>query len=183
MMKYIPNTIFKVREGDLNESGGCSFTEGKWVDKSTTDYFKDKNVVLFSLPGAFTPTCTSQQLPGFEKLYEDFKAYGIDEIYCISVNDSFTMNAWAFREGIKDVKVIPDGSAEFTEGMDMLVRKDDKGFGARSWRYAAIIKNGEITKMFEEPGKCDNSVDDPYGESSPENVLQYLKIKNGDDLL
>ena len=179
----LPKVIFKIREGDITEDGGCSFEEGSWVEKSTDDIFKDKRIIIFSLPGAFTPTCTSQQLPGFESKYEDFKAMEIDEIYCISVNDSFTMNAWACNEGIKNVKVLPDGSGVFTEGMNMLVKKDNVGFGERSWRYAAFVNNGIVEKMFEEPGKEDNCVSDPYGESSPEKVLAYLLSKNGDDLL
>ena len=179
----LPKVMFKIREGDITEDGGCSFEEGSWVEKSTDDIFKDKRIIIFSLPGAFTPTCTSQQLPGYEAKYEDFKAMGIDEVYCVSVNDSFVMNAWANKEGIKNVKVIPDGSGVFTKGMNMLVKKDDKGFGERSWRYAAIIDNGVVEKMFEEPGKEDNCASDPYGESSPETVMKYLNMKNGDDVL
>ena len=179
----IPKVTFKIREGDLSEDGGCNFDEGCWTEKTSDEIFNDKKIIVFSLPGAFTPTCTSQQLPGYEAKYEDFKAMGIDEIYCVSVNDSFVMNAWANKEGVKNVKVIPDGSGVFTEGMNMLVKKDDKGFGERSWRYAAIINNGIVEKMFEEPGKEDNCASDPYGESSPETVMKYLNMKNGDDVL
>ena len=179
----IPKVTFKIREGDLSEDGGCNFDEGCWTEKTSDEIFNDKKIIVFSLPGAFTPTCTSQQLPGYEAKYEDFKAMGIDEVYCVSVNDSFVMNAWANKEGVKNVKVIPDGSGVFTEGMNMLVKKDDKGFGERSWRYAAIINNGIVEKMFEEPGKEDNCASDPYGESSPETVMKYLNMKNGDDVL
>tara|TARA_R110000803_G_scaffold192702_1_gene255598 strand:- start:3 stop:548 length:546 start_codon:yes stop_codon:yes gene_type:complete len=179
----IPKVIFKIRKGDITEDGGCSFEEGSWVNKSSEEIFKDKKILVFSLPGAFTPTCTSQQLPGYESQYEDFKAMGIDEIYCVSVNDSFTMNAWACNEGIKNVKVLPDGSGVFTEGMNMLVKKDNLGFGERSWRYAAIINNGVVEKMFEEAGKEDNCASDPYDVSSPNNVMKYLNMKNGDDVL
>jgi thioredoxin-dependent peroxiredoxin len=179
----IPKVTFKIREGDLSEDGGCNFDEGCWTEKTSDEIFNDKKIIVFSLPGAFTPTCTSQQLPGYEAKYEDFKAMGIDEVYCVSVNDSFVMNAWANKEGIKNIKVIPDGSGVFTEGMNMLVKKDDKGFGERSWRYAAIINNGIVEKMFEEPGKEDNCASDPYGESSPETVMKYLNMKNGDDVL
>ena len=176
----VPSIIFKIREGDLTEDGGCAFDEGKWVEKTSDEIFNNKKVIIFSLPGAFTPTCTSKQLPGFEENYSAFKELGIDEIYCISVNDSFVMNAWACNEGIKNVKVLPDGSGIFTKGMNMLVKKDNKGFGERSWRYAAIINNGSVEKMFEEPGKIDNCTTDPYGESSPENVLKYLQsTQNG----
>ena len=179
----IPKVTFKIREGDLSEDGGCNFDEGCWTEKTSDEIFNDKKIIVFSLPGAFTPTCTSQQLPGYEAKYEDFKAMGIDEVYCVSVNDSFVMNAWANKEGIKNIKVIPDGSGVFTKGMNMLVKKDDKGFGERSWRYAAIINNGIVEKMFEEPGKEDNCASDPYGESSPETVMKYLNMKNGDDVL
>ena len=179
----IPKVTFKIREGDLSEDGGCNFDEGCWTEKTSDEIFNNKKIIVFSLPGAFTPTCTSQQLPGYEAKYEDFKAMGIDEVYCVSVNDSFVMNAWANKEGIKNVKVIPDGSGVFTKGMNMLVKKDDKGFGERSWRYAAIIDNGVVEKMFEEPSKEDNCASDPYGESSPETVMKYLNMKNGDDVL
>ena len=148
---------------------------GEWQDTNTDTYFKDKKVILFSLPGAFTPTCSNQQLPGFEKLANVFKEHGIDEIYCMSVNDSFVMNAWADKQKLENVKVIPDGNGEFTEKVGMLCSKRDKCFGDRSWRYAAIINDGVVEKVFEEPGKADDLSEDPYGESSPENVLKYLQ--------
>lgn len=177
----LPKVTFKIREGDIGEDGGCTFEGGRWIEKTTDDLFKGKKVVLFSLPGAFTPTCTSKQLPGFENNYNEFKKHFIDEIYCISVNDTFVMNAWAHSENLKNVKVIPDGSGQFTRQMGMLVDKDNKGFGYRSWRYAMIVNDGIIEKIFEEPGKSDNFEEDPYGESSPENVLMWLeqgKINN-----
>ena len=171
----LPKVNFKVREGDIDEAGGCTFDNGKWTTKTTDDYFKGKKAIVFSLPGAFTPTCTSQQLPGFEANWPNFQEHFIDEIYCISVNDSFVMNAWANNEEIKNVKVIPDGEGVFTRQMGMLVKKNDKGFGYRSWRYAMIVNDGIIEKIFEEPGKSDDCTTDPYGESSPENVLQWLE--------
>ena len=131
----IPKVIFKTREGDSSNSPNECSIGGKWVDKSTDDYFKGKRVILFSLPGAFTPTCSTYQLPDFDKLYDDFKKIGIDEIYCISVNDSFVMNAWAKHHKIDKVKVIPDGNGEFTRKMGMLVEKNNLGFGYRSWKY------------------------------------------------
>jgi len=148
---------------------------GEWQNTNTDTYFKDKKVILFSLPGAFTPTCSNQQLPGFEKLANVFKEHGIDEIYCMSVNDSFVMNAWADKQKLENVKVIPDGNGEFTEKVGMLCSKRDKCFGDRSWRYAAIINDGVVEKVFEEPGKADDLSEDPYGESSPENVLKFLQ--------
>jgi len=171
----LPKVTFKIREGDIGEDGGCTFEGGRWIEKTTDDLFKGKKIVLFSLPGAFTPTCTSKQLPGFENNYNEFKKHFIDEIYCISVNDTFVMNAWAHNENLKNVKVIPDGSGQFTRQMGMLVDKDNKGFGYRSWRYAMIVNDGIIEKIFEEPGKSDNFGEDPYGESSPENVLMWLE--------
>ena len=148
---------------------------GEWKNVSTDDYFKGKRVILFALPGAFTPTCSNQQLPGYEKLHNVFKQHGIDEIYCLSINDSYVMNAWAANQKLEKVKVIPDGNGDFTDQVDMLVEKTDCGFGMRSWRYAAIINDGTVEVMFEEPGKTDNNDGDPYSVSSPENVLKYLQ--------
>ena len=172
MIKAIPDVMFKTRVRDDSLGGDNPF---KWEEKSSSDYFSNKRVILFSLPGAFTPTCSTFQLPDFNKLYDDFKSFGIDEIYCISVNDSFVMNAWAKHHEIGKVKVIPDGSAEFTRKMGMLVKKDNLGFGLRSWRYAMIIENNEVVQTFIEPGFKDNAEDDPYGETSPQNILRYLK--------
>ena len=171
----IPKTTFKVREGDVVLEAGCSFDEGVWTEKTTEDYFKGKRVVLFSLPGAFTPTCSSQQLPGFEKNADELKKLGIDEIYCCSVNDSYVMNAWAEKMGIKNIKLIPDGSGLFTKFMGMLIAKDQNGFGQRSWRYMAIINDGIVEKWWQEPGiNNDGSDDDPYIETTPENCIKYL---------
>ena len=137
--------------------------------------FENKKVILFSLPGAFTPTCSTYQLPDFDKLYNDFKNLGIDEIYCISVNDSFVMNAWAKHHKIDKVKVIPDGNGEFTRKMGMLVEKSNLGFGYRSWRYAAIVDDCKILGSFVEQGFKDNCQDDPYEMSSPQNILKFLE--------
>ncbi len=168
----VPNITFRTRVRDDSIEGPNPF---RWQDMTSDDYFKGKRVVLFSLPGAFTPTCSTYQLPGYEKGADEFRAQGIDEIYCMSVNDSFVMNAWARNQELENVKVIPDGSGEFTRGMGMLVNKDNLGFGARSWRYAAVINDGVVEAWFEEPGRCDNHGEDPYGESAPENVLAWLK--------
>ncbi len=165
-MRAVPDVEFKCRE------------LGGWVTKTSDDYFRGKRVVLFSLPGAFTPTCSNKQLPGYEGSYDNFMDLDIDEVYCISVNDAFVMNAWAADLSITNVEMIPDGSGTFTTGMNMLVDKDDKGFGFRSWRYAAIIDDCMVEKLFEEPGKDDNCADDPYGESSPENIITYLENNN-----
>lgn len=169
--KKLPDVVFKTRVRDDSIEGPNPF---RWQDVTTSDYFNNKRVILFSLPGAFTPTCSTYQLPGFENNYEEFKKLGIDEIYCMSVNDSFVMNAWAKSQDIKNVKVIPDGNGDFTYSLGMLVGKHNLGFGWRSWRYAAVVNNGVIEKWFEEPGRLDNCETDPYSESSPENILNYF---------
>ncbi|MCA1334464.1 peroxiredoxin [Pseudooceanicola marinus] len=170
----LPNVTFRTRVRDESIGGDNPF---KWEDKTTADYFAGKRVILFSLPGAFTPTCSTYQLPGFENNFEKFKDLGIENIYCMSVNDSFVMNQWKKAQGIENVDVIPDGSGEFTRRVGMLVHKDNLGFGLRSWRYAAVINDGVVEAWFEEPGICDNHGEDPYGESSPENLLKYLEEK------
>lgn len=171
----LPNVTFKTRVRDEAVGGPNPY---RWQDVTTEDYFAGKRVVLFSLPGAFTPTCSTYQLPGFENGFADFADQGIDDIYCLSVNDSFVMNQWAKAQDLKNVKVIPDGSGEFTRRMGMLVRKDNLGFGLRSWRYAAIVNNGVVEAWFEEPGLEDNHGADPYGVSSPETVLAWLVEAN-----
>ncbi|MHA3979081.1 redoxin family protein [Halovulum sp. GXIMD14794] len=168
----LPEVTFHTRVRDESIGGTNPY---RWEDKTTSDYFAGKRVVLFSLPGAFTPTCSTYQLPGFENGFADFQAEGIDAIYCMSVNDSFVMNKWAEAQNLKNVTVIPDGSGEFTRKMGMLVAKDNVGFGARSWRYAAIVDDGVVEAWFEEPGLADNHPEDPYGVSSPETVLNHLK--------
>ena len=149
---------------------------GDWVNQTTDDLFADKKVVLFSLPGAFTPTCSSQQLPGYEGAFNQFKELGVDEVYCMSVNDAFVMNAWGNAQGIEKIKMIADGDGVFTRSMGMLVDKPFQKFGLRSWRYSAYIVNGEVEKMFIEPGKNDKSEDeDPHDISSADKMLKYLK--------
>ena len=148
---------------------------GKWVDVSTDEIFKGKKVILFSLPGAFTPTCSEKQLPGFEKNYDKLLSLGISEVYCISVNDGFVMNAWADQQNLKKVKVLPDGNADFTRSMGMLIDKKNLGFGQRSWRYCTIINNGVIEKWWQEAGMNNDGNDtDPYVETTPENCIAHL---------
>jgi peroxiredoxin len=170
--KKVPNVVFKTRVRDESVGGPNPY---RWEDVKSRDLFKRRRVVLFSLPGAFTPTCSTYQLPDFEKLHNEFQIYGIKTIYCISVNDAFVMNAWAKSQNLEKVQVIPDGSGLFTKKMGALVKKDNLGFGQRSWRYAAVVKNGVIEKLFVEPGLEDNCPADPYGETSPQNVLEWLK--------
>ena len=167
----LPNVTFRTRVRDEEVGGPNPF---RWQDMTTADYFAGKRVILFALPGAFTPTCSTFQLPGFDNGFEDFKAQGIDAIYCLSVNDAFTMNKWAESQGVKNITMIPDGSGEFTRRMGMLVSKKNLGFGDRSWRYAAIVNDGVVEAWFEEPGLMDDCPEDPYGVSSPENLMTHL---------
>ncbi len=168
----VPDVTFKTRVRDESVGGSNPY---RWQDVTTAEYFAGKRVVLFSLPGAFTPTCSTYQLPGYEKGAQEFYDQGVDAIYCMSVNDSFVMNKWAQAQELENVKVIPDGSGEFTRKVGMLVDKDNLGFGMRSWRYAAVINDGVIEAWFEEPGRADNHPEDPYGESAPETVLAWLR--------
>lgn len=173
-MRRVPQVTFKTRVRDESIGGDNPY---RWQHVHTESLFDKKRVIVFSLPGAFTPTCSTYQLPDFEKMFDEFKAKGIDDIYCISVNDSFVMNKWAqqvIEGGLKNVKVIPDGSGEFTRKMGMLVDKDNLGFGMRSWRYAMLVEDGNIVDFWPEPGFMDNCPEDPYGESSPQTILARL---------
>ncbi|RWP14426.1 MAG: peroxiredoxin [Mesorhizobium sp.] len=170
--KNVPLVTFRTRVRDKSIGGPNPY---RWENKTSDDYFGGKRVILFSLPGAFTPTCSTFQLPDFEKLYDQFLELRIDAIYCVSVNDAFVMNAWGKSLGLQKIELIPDGSGEFTRKMGMLVAKDNLGFGMRSWRYAALIDDGVVEQWFEEEGFCDNCETDPYGVSSPQNVLDKLK--------
>jgi len=149
-----------------------------WEVVSTFQLFAKKRVLVFALPGAFTPTCSTYQLPSFEQLAEDFYCEGIDDIYCITVNDAFVCNAWAKANNLEHIEVIPDGSAKFTEQMNMLVDKDNLGFGRRSWRYAFIADNGHISDWFIEEGREDNHDKDPYLYTNPDYILTQLRGGN-----
>ena len=170
----VPETTFIGREGDQAPEGGCPIG-GRFTQQTSDDIFKGKRVVVFALPGAWTPTCSSQQLPGYESHYDEFKSLGIDEVYCLSVNDGFVMNSWFAKENIVKVKPLCDGNGSFTQEMGMKVVKNNLGFGPRSWRYAMVVNDGQIEQLFTEPGMDNNIDDDPYGESSPEKVLSYLR--------
>lgn len=169
------NVVFKTRVRDETVEGPNPF---RWQDVKSSELFKDKRVVLFALPGAFTPTCSNYQLPTYEKLYKDFKKAGIDEIYCLSVNDAFVMYQWGRQQKVKNVKLIPDGSGKFTDKMGMLVKKDNLGFGLRSWRYAVVVNNGIVEHLFSEKGMKNNIETDPYEVSAPEYVLSWLRNEN-----
>ncbi|MBW4609696.1 MAG: glutathione peroxidase [Hassallia sp. WJT32-NPBG1] len=142
----------------------------EWVNVTTDELFANKTVVVFSLPGAFTPTCSSTHLPGYNQMAKAFKENGVDSIVCISVNDTFVMNEWAKDQESDNIILIPDGNGEFTDGMGMLVDKTDLGFGKRSWRYSMLVKNGVVEKMFIEP----DEPGDPFKVSDAETMLNYI---------
>jgi len=171
-MAHVPETVFKTRVRNEALGGDNPF---EWKDLSSGEVFKDRNVVVFSLPGAFTPTCSTSHLPRYEELYEEFKAQGIDEIICISVNDAFVMFQWGKLQGAENVFLLPDGNGEFTRKMGMLVDKSNLGFGMRSWRYSMYVENGEIKKLFSEHGYQDNCPTDPFEVSDADTILAYLK--------
>jgi peroxiredoxin len=171
--RNVPDVILKTRVRDESVGGPNPF---RWQDRTTGELFGKGRVVVFALPGAFTPTCTTEQCPAFERDYDDLRASGADEVYCLSVNDAFVMYQWGKSLGLNKVKLVPDGSGAFTRRMGMLINKDHLGFGMRSWRYAMVIDDGVISAWFEEPGINDTGDDeDPYGESAPDKVLEWLK--------
>jgi len=154
----IPNVTFATRQND------------EWKSVTTDDIFKGKTVVVFSLPGAFTPTCSSTHLPRYNELAGVLKQNGVDDIVCVSVNDTFVMNAWAEHQEAQNITLLPDGNGEFTDGMGMLVDKNDLGFGKRSWRYSMLVKDGVIEKMFIEP----DLPGDPFEVSDADTMLDYI---------
>lgn len=154
----VPNVTFPIRKNN------------EWVNVTTDDLFAGKTVIVFSLPGAFTPTCSSSHLPGYNELAPVFQQNGVDEIVCISVNDTFVMNEWAKDQEAENVTLVPDGNGEFTDKMGMLVDKSDLGFGKRSWRYSMLVKDGTIEKMFVEP----EVPGDPFEVSDAETMLGYI---------
>lgn len=172
--RTIPAVTFKKRVRDDSIGGDNPF---KWVDVTTKDIFLGNRVVVFALPGAFTPTCSTYQVPGFVEYRESIKAFGVDEIYVLSVNDTFVMRKWMIDQNAENkIQFIPDGNAEFTKGMGMNIDMSAVGFGTRSRRYAMVVDNGVIEKMFAEPDATEDDPD-PYGVSSPESVLEYLRSK------
>jgi glutathione-dependent peroxiredoxin len=154
----VPDVRFRTRRGD------------EWVDLTTQGLFAAKRVVVFALPGAFTPTCSSAHLPRYDQLVPVFRALGIDDVVCISVNDGFVMEAWGREQNVRHVTLIPDGNGEFTEKMGMLVGKQDLGFGPRSWRYSMYVEDGVIRRMFIEPERPG----DPYEVSDADTMLAWL---------
>jgi len=171
--REIPDVTLKTRVRDASIGGDNPF---RWQDRQTGELFGQGRIVVFSLPGAFTPTCTTEQCPAFERQYEALRDAGADEVFCIAVNDAFVMYQWGKHLGLDKIKLVPDGSGDFTRRMGMLIDKDHLGFGQRSWRYAMVIDDGVIKAWFEEPGINDTGDDDdPYVESTPDKVLEWLQ--------
>jgi glutaredoxin-like protein len=156
--KRVPQVVFRTRSGN------------EWRSVTTDELFKGKTVVLFSLPGAFTPTCSSTHLPRYNELAPAFFANGVDAILCLSVNDAFVMNEWAKDQECQNVTLVPDGNGEFSDGMGMLVDKSELGFGRRSWRYSMLVRDGVVEKMFVEPQKPG----DPFEVSDADTMLAYI---------
>lgn len=157
----IPDVTFRTRK------------EHEWVDVTSADIFDGKTVVLFSLPGAFTPTCSSSHVPRYNQLVPLFQANGVDDVICVSVNDAFVMNEWKRSQNAERVSFLPDGNGDFSDKMGLLVNKEDLGFGRRSWRYSMLVRDGVIEKMFIEP----EVAGDPYGVSDADTMLKYLAPK------
>ena len=154
----VPAVVFRTRRGH------------EWADVTSAEIFSGRTVVLFSLPGAFTPTCSSSHVPRYDQLAREFKKHGVDEIVCVSVNDAFVMNEWQQDQEAWNIRFLPDGNGEFTAGMGLLVDKEDLGFGRRSWRYSMLVRDGVVAKMFiesEQPG-------DPFDVSDADTLLRYL---------
>ena len=172
IINRVPDVVFKTRVRDESVEGENPY---RWEDKTTADIFGGKKVVVFSLPGAFTPTCSSNHLPRYDELYDEFKAQGVDEIICISVNDAFVMFKWGKEQNNQNIFLLPDGNGEFTRKMGMLVNKDNLGFGMRSWRYAMSVNDGEIEHIFVEPGFSDDCPIDPFEVSDADTMLAAIR--------
>ena len=170
----VPNVTFKTRVRDESVGGENPF---RWQDLTSEGIFANKKIVLFALPGAFTPTCSSTHLPGYEAKFEEFKNLGVDKVICLSVNDAFTMFQWAKNLNVKNIFMLPDGNGEFTKALGMLVKKENLGFGERSWRYSMFVEDGIIKKVFAESGFSDNCETDPFEVSDADTMLEYLKNK------
>jgi peroxiredoxin len=174
ILNKVPQATFKTRVRNEALGGPNPF---EWKELTSDDVFAGKRVVVFSLPGAFTPTCSTSHLPRYEELYGDFTDLGVDQIVCISVNDAFVMYQWGKSQNADKVFLLPDGNGEFTRKMGMLVDKANLGFGMRSWRYSMYVEDGTIEKIFIEPGFADNAPDDPFEVSDADTMLAYLKTR------
>ena len=174
MRNTVPDVTFKTRIRNEALGGDNPY---EWKDLTSDEVFRDSKVVLFALPGAFTPTCSTSHLPRYEELYDEFRAQGVDAIICLSVNDAFVMFQWGRHQNARNVFLLPDGNGDFTRQMGMLVDKSNLGFGMRSWRYSMYVENGNIIKMFSEDGFSDNCPTDPFEVSDADTMLNWLKSR------
>ena len=173
--RKVPSVIFKTRVRDDSLAGDNPY---RWQDVCTDDLFAERTVAVFSLPGAFTPVCSGSQCPDYERMYAELIACGLDDVYCISVNDAFVMFQWAKNLEIQHLKLIPDGNAAFTRRMGMLINKEHLGFGYRSWRYSMVVRDSVIELLFEEPGINDQGTDDdPYTVTHPQVMIDALHAR------
>lgn len=166
-----PHVKLHCRKRNIKVKGPNKFC---WNEVNTKDLYKNRRIIIFALPGAFTPTCSTTHMPGYEEKYDEIRRLGIDEIYCLSVNDAFVMFNWCKKLKVKKVQVLPDGNASFTKRMGMLVKKKNLGFGQRSWRYSMVINKGIIEKMFIERGLENNCATDPFEISDANTMIKYL---------
>ena len=167
-----PDATFHTRVRNPALGGDNPF---EWKLLTSDEIFAGHRVVLFALPGAFTPACSESHLPGYEAAFEELQSLGIDAVYCLSVNDAFVMGQWARAQGIEKVQMLPDGNGEFTRKMGMLVDRSAQGMGMRSWRYSMLVEDGAITALFSEPGFCDNPPGVPVERSGADEMLAHLR--------
>ncbi|MBS0124002.1 peroxiredoxin [Thetidibacter halocola] len=172
----VPAVTFHTRRRNPALGGDNPY---EWHDVSSAEFFTGRRVVVFALPGAFTPACSESHLPGFERLHDDFRAEGVDEVICLSVNDAFVMFQWGKGLGIEKVTLLPDGNGDFSRLMGMLVRRTQQGMGMRSWRYSMLVEDCRITAFFPEPGFGDDPAGVPVKESAAEVMLAHLRGQTG----
>ena len=168
----VPQVTFQTRVRDASIGGDNPF---RWQEVTTDEIFAGKKVIVVALPGAFTPTCSSTHLPGYEQHYAEFQQLGVDAVYCLSVNDAFVMYQWGLKLGVQNVKKLPDGNGDFSRGMNLLVKKNNLGFGDRSWRYSMLVEDGKVSKIFLEPELSDNCPTDPFEASDADTMLGFLR--------
>ncbi|MDV7142005.1 peroxiredoxin [Tropicimonas sp. TH_r6] len=171
---FVPEILFHTRVRNDALEGPNPF---EWKQVSSSEIFADRRIVLFALPGAFTPACSESHLPGFEAHYDAFVGLGVDQVICLSVNDAFVMHQWARSLGIDKVSMLPDGNGDFSRGMGMLVDRSNQGMGRRSWRYSMYVENTAIRKVFSEPGFQDNPTGVPVQVSDARTLLAYLRSR------
>jgi peroxiredoxin len=171
--RLVPSVTFKTRVRDERVGGDNPY---RWQDVGSDEIFSGRRIAVFSLPGAFTPVCSGSQCPDYERQYEELRSQGVDDVYCISVNDAFVMFQWAKHLSLRHLKLLPDGNATFTRRMGMLVNKEHLGFGYRSWRYSMVVDDRRIKLFFEEPGINDDGADDdPYTVTKPDVMIEHLR--------